>query len=131
MTIAGRRGGGGEGRAKIDMVGVPAQMKSTQFTGRTQKRLPGKGRHHRFNGHEFGKAPGHGEGQGRLVCRSPWGHKKSGMTWRLNNKKSSSQTAKREQERWQTKDGICHGFVLLGRSEEDVARWSTLGSVFL
>ena len=33
------------------------------------------GRHHRFNGHELGQTPGDGEGQGGLVCHSPWGHK--------------------------------------------------------
>ena len=38
------------------------------------------GWHHRFNGHEFGKAPGTGDGQGGLVCCSPWGHKESDTT---------------------------------------------------
>ena len=27
--------------------------------------------------HEFEKAPGVGDGQGSLVCCSPWGHKES------------------------------------------------------
>ena len=31
-------------------------------------------------GHEFEQAPGGGEGQGNLVCCSPWGHKKSDTT---------------------------------------------------
>ena len=30
------------------------------------------GWHHQLNGHEFEKAPGNGEGQGSLVCCSPW-----------------------------------------------------------
>ena len=30
------------------------------------------GWHHWFNGHEFEKAPGVGDGQGSLVCCSPW-----------------------------------------------------------
>ena len=30
------------------------------------------------------QAPGVGDGQGRLACCSPWGHKESGMTERLN-----------------------------------------------
>ena len=30
---------------------------------------------------------GDGEGQGRLACCSPWGHKKSDTTERLNNNK--------------------------------------------
>ena len=31
--------------------------------------------HHRLHGHEFEQAPGVGDGQGSLVCYSPWGHK--------------------------------------------------------
>ena len=42
------------------------------------------GWHHRLNGHEFEQAPGVGEGQGGLVCCSPWGCKESEMTERLN-----------------------------------------------
>ena len=38
------------------------------------------GWHHWLNGHEFEQAPGVGEGQGSLVCCSPWGHKKSDTT---------------------------------------------------
>ena len=35
------------------------------------------GWHHWLNEHEFDQAPGDGEGQGSLVCCSPWGHKES------------------------------------------------------
>ena len=45
------------------------------------------GWHHRLNGHEFEQAPGVGNGQGGLVCCSPWGHKESDTTERLNNSK--------------------------------------------
>ena len=38
---------------------------------------------HQFNGHEFEQAPGVGEGQGSLVCYSPWGHKESYTTEQL------------------------------------------------
>ena len=38
------------------------------------------GQHHGLNGHESEQAPGNGEGQGSLVCCSPWGHKESDMT---------------------------------------------------
>ena len=38
----------------------------------------------RRDGHEFEQAPGVGNGQGRLECRSPWGHKESDMTEQLN-----------------------------------------------
>ena len=39
------------------------------------------GWHHWLNGHELGD----GEGQGSLVCCSPWGHKELHMTEWLNN----------------------------------------------
>ena len=42
------------------------------------------GWHHWLNGHEFEQAPGVGDGQGGLVCCSPWGRKKSDMNERLN-----------------------------------------------
>ena len=37
------------------------------------------GWHHRLNGHVFECALGEGEGQGRLVCCSPWDHKESAL----------------------------------------------------
>ena len=40
--------------------------------------------HHQLNGHEFEKTPGVGDGQGGLVCCSPWGCKESDMTEQLN-----------------------------------------------
>ena len=45
------------------------------------------GWHHGLNGHEFEQTRGDGEGQGSLLCCSPWGRKKLDMTERLNNKK--------------------------------------------
>ena len=33
------------------------------------------GWHHQLNGHEFEQAPGDSEGQGSLLCCSPWGHR--------------------------------------------------------
>ena len=44
----------------------------------------GDGWNRRLNGHEFEQAPGVGDGQGSLVCYSPWGHKESDMTEQLN-----------------------------------------------
>ena len=41
--------------------------------------------HHKLNGLEFEQTLGNGEGQGSLVCCSPWGHKESNMTQQLNN----------------------------------------------
>ena len=43
------------------------------------------GWHHQLCGHELEQALGVGDGQGGLVCRSPWGHKESDTTWGLNN----------------------------------------------
>ena len=42
------------------------------------------GWHHRLNGHEFEQTLEDGKGQGSLTCCSPWGHKESDMTERLN-----------------------------------------------
>ena len=44
------------------------------------------GWHHRLSGHESEQAPGDGEGQGHLVCCSPWGRKESDTTEWLNNR---------------------------------------------
>ena len=38
------------------------------------------GWHHRLDGHEFEQVLGDGDGQGSLVCCSPWDHKKSATT---------------------------------------------------
>ena len=43
------------------------------------------GWHHQFNGHEFEQTLGDSEGQGSLVCYSPWGHKESDRAEWLNN----------------------------------------------
>ena len=42
------------------------------------------GCHHQLDGHEFEQALGVGDGQGSLVCCSPWGHKEVDMTEWLN-----------------------------------------------
>ena len=42
------------------------------------------GCHHQLDEHEFEQAPGVGDGQGVLVCCSPWGHKESDRTEWLN-----------------------------------------------
>ena len=41
-------------------------------------------KHHRLNGYEFEQTLGDGKGQGSLVSCSPWGHKVSDTTERLN-----------------------------------------------
>ena len=42
------------------------------------------GWNHRLDGHVFEQTPGVGDGQGSLVCYSPWGHKEQDMTEQLN-----------------------------------------------
>ena len=42
------------------------------------------GWHHRLNGHVFEQTLEAGDGQGGLLCYSPWGRKESDMTERLN-----------------------------------------------
>ena len=42
------------------------------------------GWHHRLNELEFDQALGVGDGQGSLMCCSPWGHKESDTAERLN-----------------------------------------------
>ena len=45
------------------------------------------GWHHQLGGHESAQALGEGGGQGNLAGCSPWGHKESDMTERLNDNK--------------------------------------------
>ena len=42
------------------------------------------GWHHQLDGHGFEQVLGAGDGQGRLVCCGPWGHKESDTTEQLN-----------------------------------------------
>ena len=42
------------------------------------------GWHHQLNENELEQASGVGDGLGSLVCCTPWGHKESDMTERLN-----------------------------------------------
>ena len=46
------------------------------------------GQHHWLNGHESGQAQGDGKRTGSLACCSPWCHKESDMTRRLNRNNS-------------------------------------------
>ena len=43
------------------------------------------GWHHQLDRHDFEQTPGDGEGQGSLVCYSPWDCKESDTTEQLNN----------------------------------------------
>ena len=62
-------------------------LENTWMLGKIQGRRRGWqwmrwfGQHHRLSGHEFEQAPGVGDGQGSLVCCSPWGRKESWHNW--------------------------------------------------
>ena len=49
--------------------------------GTTEDKMVGW--YHQLDGHKFEQAPGAGDGQGSLVCCSPWGQKESDMTEQL------------------------------------------------
>ena len=53
---------------------------------RGRQRMRWLGWHHQFNGQEFEQTLGDSEGQGSLVCYSPWDRKESDMNEQLNNK---------------------------------------------
>ena len=38
------------------------------------------GWHHQLKEHVFEQTPGYSEGQGSVVCCSPWGHKEADVT---------------------------------------------------
>ena len=61
------------------------------------------GWHHGLDGHEFEQALGVGERQGSLACCSPWGHKESDTTERLNNKNNTQLKAENNVERFTMK----------------------------
>ena len=63
--------------------------------GTTEDKMVGW--HHPLNGHEFEQASGVGDGQGSLACCSPWGHKESDTTERLNRTNSDTQKRQRKE----------------------------------
>ena len=73
--------------------------------GKTEDEMVGQ--HHRLHGHEFYLAPGDGEGQGSLVCCSPWGCKELDMTERLNNNKIGVVGEGLQKKREDLNAGVC------------------------
>ena len=55
-----------------------------KIEGRRRREDEMVGWHHQLDGHEFEKAPGVGDGQGRLACCCPWCCKESDMAEQLN-----------------------------------------------
>ena len=62
------------------------------------------GWHQQLNGNEFEQTLGNGEGQGSLVCCSPWGCKESDMTERLSHNSNQEQRSFKCTEK--TREGI-------------------------
>ena len=68
---------------RYDLNHIPYEYSDKWIHGGKDRRQEEKGTtedemvewHHQFDGHEFKQAPGVGDGQGSLVCYSPWGHK--------------------------------------------------------
>ena len=72
------------------------------------------------NRHESEQTLGDGEGQGSLACCSPWGHKESDTTERLNNNPERS-------ERWRRQD-LCEEKKIRSREGKDHHSHSSWGS---
>ena len=72
---------------------------------------------HHLDEHEFEQAPGDDEGQGSLVCWSPWGLKESDMTERVNNNK-----LRRRKERSMIKHGEWRKKLGRGIEKEVISR---------
>ena len=91
-----------EGRQIEESQKTESRLHPSPYRGRTQEltqekilmlgRIEGRRRmgqyrmrwYHRLYGHELEQTPGVGDGQGGLACCSPWGHRESDMTERLN-----------------------------------------------
>ena len=70
-----------------------------QKKGMTEDEMVGW--HYWLKGHEFGHAPGVGDGQGNLACCSPWGHKESDWATELNwTEMKANQTKNMVELRW-------------------------------
>ena len=89
------------------------------------------GWHHQLNGREFEQTLGYGEGQGRLVCWSPWGHRGSQSQIQLSDWTKTTSSSK-------LLSGVCNGKVELSKAwrvvcsscvrweDRDPGNWSDL-----
>ena len=79
-----------------------------KMEGRRRRGRQMVGWHHWLNGHEFDETLGVGDGQGGLVCFSPWGCKDSDMTEWLNWTEYFLMEKKRKRNLFnQNINGIC------------------------
>ena len=63
---------------------VPDTQKDRRQEEKGMTEVKMVGWHHQLDGHEFEQTPSVADGQGGLVCCSPWGHKDSDMTAWVN-----------------------------------------------
>ena len=75
------------------------------------------GWHHLLDGHEFEQAPRVGDGQGSLVCCSPWGRKELDMTERLNWTENWDEQGERQSP---------EDLISLEERTQAVGRWSSI-----
>ena len=81
------------------------------------------GWHHRLNGYEFEQAPGDGDGQGGLVCCSPWSHQGSDTAELLNS--SNPPTVMQMRERpWPSQNEKTWMVVMNQPQDRYFGRWS-------
>ena len=73
------------------------------------------GYHHWLNGHEFEQTPGESEGQGSLACYSPWDHRESDTTERLNNNNNNYNSNSK--------------FMLMGEVVNQLIKWTLYGEL--
>ena len=75
-------------KLKLQYFGHPMQradsLEKTLMLGKIESKMVEQ--HCWLKGYEFEQTLGDGEGQGSLVCWSPWGHKESDMTEWLNKR---------------------------------------------
>ena len=75
---------------RADSLEKTPMLGKTEGGRRGRQRIKMVGWHNQLNENEFEQAPRGGEGQGSLVCCSPWDHKELDTTEWLNNTKFSS-----------------------------------------
>ena len=79
-------------KPKLQYVGhlMQRSLEETPMLGKIEgKRRMGQQRVRWLKGHGFEQTPGDSEGQGDLVCCSPWGCKESDRTWQLSNNENT------------------------------------------
>ena len=87
------------------------------------------GWHHWRDGNEFEQAPGVYDGEGSLVCCSPWGRKESDITEQLNWTDSQRSKSRKEGKCIQIATKIVEASVQTTRKTIALTRWTFAGKV--